>query len=57
MDQGRLTLTRRIGESITIGPDIIIRILDVRGCQVKLQIEAPKVVRIFRTELVEDSHE
>ncbi|MCE3238380.1 MAG: csrA-2 [Gammaproteobacteria bacterium] len=45
-----LVLTRRIGESILIGDDIIIRILDIRG-QVKLGIEAPREIEVHREEI------
>ena len=48
-----LVLTRNVGESIHIGPDIMITVSEVRrgGTQVKLAIEAPREVKIFRTEL------
>ncbi len=45
-----LILTRRIGESIVIGNDITIQILDV-GAQVKLGIEAPKDISVHRAEI------
>ncbi|MCE3238983.1 MAG: csrA [Gammaproteobacteria bacterium] len=45
-----LILSRRIGESITIGDDIIIRVLDVRG-SVKLGIEAPQDIPVHREEI------
>jgi len=48
-----LVLTRRLGESITIGEDVKITIVDVDGHQVKLGVEAPKKVEIYREELYE----
>ena len=45
-----LVLTRRLGESIVIGDDIIIRILDIDG-QVKLGIEAPQNISVHREEI------
>ncbi len=45
-----LVLTRRLGESIVIGDDIIIRVLDIDG-QVKLSIEAPQNVSVHREEI------
>jgi carbon storage regulator len=45
-----LVLTRRLGESIVIGDDIIIRILDING-QVKLGIEAPQNISVHREEI------
>ena len=45
-----LCLTRKAGESIKIGDDITIVIIDSRG-QVKIGIDAPKDVVILRSEL------
>ncbi|MEJ2054694.1 MAG: carbon storage regulator CsrA, partial [Calditrichaceae bacterium] len=44
---------RRLGESITVGDDIKIVIVDIDGNQVKLGIEAPRNVEIYREELYE----
>lgn len=46
-----LTLSRKIGESIMIGNDIEITILDVKGDQVKIGIDAPKAVPVYRKEI------
>jgi carbon storage regulator len=46
-----LVLTRRLGEAITIGENIRIVVVDISGHQVKLGIEAPKDVEIYREEL------
>ncbi|RMH61837.1 MAG: carbon storage regulator [Calditrichaeota bacterium] len=46
-----LVLTRRLGEAITIGDDIKIIIVDIEGHQIKLGIEAPREVEIYREEL------
>ncbi|VAX30376.1 Carbon storage regulator [hydrothermal vent metagenome] len=46
-----LVLTRRSDESIRIGDDIIIRVVEVKGNQVRLGIEAPRHFRIYREEL------
>jgi carbon storage regulator len=48
-----LVLTRRLGEAITIGDDIKIIIVDIDGNQVKLGIEAPRQIEIYREELYE----
>ena len=48
-----LILTRKLGERITIGDDISITLLEVRGSQVKLGIEAPKGISIHRQEIYE----
>ena len=46
-----LILTRKLGESITIGDDIRIQVLEVKGKQVRLGIEAPKKYSIHREEI------
>ena len=46
-----LILTRKLGESVTIGDDIKITILGARGRQVRLGIIAPQKVTIHREEI------
>lgn len=46
-----LILTRKIGEAIQIGDDIKIRLLEVKGGQVKIGIEAPDQVAVHREEV------
>ncbi|NOX21370.1 MAG: carbon storage regulator CsrA [Nitrospirae bacterium] len=46
-----LVLTRRSDEAIRLGDDIIIKIIEIKGGQVRIGIEAPKGVRIYREEL------
>ncbi|MCB1153161.1 MAG: carbon storage regulator CsrA [Deltaproteobacteria bacterium] len=46
-----LVLTRKSGESITIGDDIRIFIQEVRGNQVKIGIQAPPNVAVHREEI------
>jgi carbon storage regulator len=46
-----LILSRRINEKIVIGDDIIVSVVEVRGDQVKLGIEAPRNVKVFREEV------
>jgi carbon storage regulator len=46
-----LVLTRKVNESITIGNDISVKILEIRGNQVRLGIEAPKCTPVNRTEV------
>lgn len=48
-----LVLTRRLGESINIGDNIKITVVDIDGKQVKIGIEAPKDITIFREEVYE----
>lgn len=46
-----LVLTRRRGESVTIGPDIRVVVLGMKCGQVRLGIEAPPAVAIHREEV------
>jgi carbon storage regulator len=46
-----LILTRRAGESIKIGDDITISIIEIRGHQVRVGIQAPRDVVVHREEI------
>jgi carbon storage regulator len=46
-----LILSRRAGESMTIGNDIKVRVVSVSGNQVRLGIEAPREVKVLREEI------
>jgi carbon storage regulator len=48
-----LVLTRKIGEKITIGNDITVTVLAVKGTQIRLGIDAPKDVIVDRNEISE----
>jgi carbon storage regulator len=48
-----LVLTRKNKESITIGNDIRITVLEIRGSQVRIGIEAPRDTPVNRTEVYE----
>ena len=45
-----LVLSRKPAEAIRIGDDILIKVIAIRGGQVKLGIEAPQGIRVMRTE-------
>lgn len=49
-----LVLTRKLGEKICIGDGICITVVDVDRGKVRLGIEAPREVPIFRAELLAD---
>lgn len=49
-----LILSRKIDEKIKIGDDITITLIDVHGDQVKIGIEAPKHVKVFRQEIFDE---
>ncbi|GLI38479.1 carbon storage regulator CsrA [Geobacter hydrogenophilus] len=46
-----LVLTRKMGETITIGDQIRIKVVEMKGNQVRLGIEAPGDMRIYREEI------
>ena len=46
-----LALSRKVNESIMLGNDIEVTILEIKGDQVKVGIKAPKNVQIFRKEI------
>ena len=48
-----LILTRKLGERITIGDDISVTLIEIKGSQVKLGIEAPKNISVHRQEVYE----
>lgn len=52
-----LVLTRRAGESIMIGDDVVITVLDVRGDQIRLGIRAPRSVAVHREEVYAELQE
>jgi len=46
-----LILSRKLNEKIVIGDGVVVSIVEIRGDQVKLGIEAPKSVKVFRQEV------
>ena len=48
-----LVLTRKLGESFVIGDNIVIKVVDIHGKQIRLGIEAPTEISIFRGEIYE----
>ena len=48
-----LLLTRKIGESIIIDGGIKITVADIQSNQVRIGIDAPKEVKVYREEIVE----
>lgn len=46
-----LILTRRVGETIVIGDDVVVTVLGIKGNQVRIGINAPKDVSVHREEI------
>lgn len=49
-----LVLARRINESIMIGDDIEVVVIDIKGDQIKLGIKAPKKISVHRKEVYDE---
>jgi len=48
-----LVLSRKRDESIIIGDDVVITVVDIKGEQVKIGVTAPRTVSIHRKEVYE----
>ena len=46
-----LILSRKVNEKIMIGDDISVSIIDIRGDQVRIGVDAPKTIKVFRQEV------
>lgn len=47
-----LVLSRRVGESVVLGDDITVTVLEVRGDVVRIGVDAPRSVAVNRAELL-----
>ena len=52
-----LILTRRVGETVMIGEDIVVTVLGIKGNQVRIGVQAPKSVAVHREELLKRINE
>lgn len=48
-----LVLTRKTGETLMLGDDIQVKVISIDGDQVKIGIDAPKTLKIYRHEIFE----
>jgi carbon storage regulator len=46
-----LVLTRRAGESVMVGDDVVITVLEVRGDVIRVGIKAPRSIQVHREEV------
>ncbi len=46
-----LRISRRAGERIMLGDDVVIEVLEVRGQTVRIGIDAPRVIPVYREEI------
>ena len=46
-----LILTRRVGESLVIGDEVRVKVLEVKGQQVRIGVTAPREVSVHREEI------
>lgn len=47
-----LVLTRSANQSIVIGSDVVVTVLEVRGDNVRIGIQAPRSVAVYRNEVI-----
>ncbi len=52
-----LVLSRRVGESVVIGHDVVVTVLEVRGDVVRVGIAAPRTVQVHREEVYRELRE
>ncbi|HBV86028.1 MAG TPA: carbon storage regulator [Desulfosporosinus sp.] len=46
-----LALTRKVGERIVIGDNIVVTVVGIKGDNIRITIEAPKEIKIYRGEI------
>ena len=46
-----LALTRKVGERIVIGDNIVVTVVSIKGDNIRMTIEAPKEIKIYRGEI------
>jgi carbon storage regulator len=46
-----LVLSRRVGESVVIGNEVTVTVLEVRGDQIRIGIDAPRSIQVHREEV------
>lgn len=46
-----LRITRRPGQRIMLGDDVVVEVMEVRGQMVRIGIDAPRSLRVYREEL------
>jgi carbon storage regulator len=51
LEEAMLVLTRRANQSIVIGADVTVTVLEIRGDQIRLGITAPRDVTVHREEV------
>lgn len=51
-----LVLTRRTGESVHVGDEVVVTVLEVRGEVVRVGIQAPRTIQVHREEVYRELH-
>lgn len=46
-----LALTRKVGERIVIGDNIVVTVVSIKGDNIRITIEAPREIKIYRGEI------
>ncbi len=48
-----LVLSRKVGESLIIGDDVVVTVLEIKGQQIRIGVSAPREVEVHREEVYE----
>ncbi len=48
-----LVITRKLGEKITVGDEIVITLIEIKGSQARIGIDAPREISVHRQEIYE----
>lgn len=48
-----LVLSRRAGESVVIGDDVVVTVLEVKGDMVRVGVDAPRSIAVHRSEVLD----
>ncbi|WP_407307284.1 carbon storage regulator CsrA [Desulfosporosinus sp. SB140] len=46
-----LALTRKVGERIVIGDNIVVTVVNIKGDSIRVTIDAPKEIKVYRGEI------
>ena len=46
-----LTLTRKVGERIVIGDNIVVTVVSIKGDSIRMTVDAPREIKIYRGEI------
>ena len=51
-----LVLSRKVGESVVVGSNVVIKVMEISGTRVKIGVEAPEEINVHRSEVWVQMH-